>query len=47
MSALFAHGVVDPWPIHFKTGALRNGAFALELNTASAEIVPPVLVGVW
>src|SRR5262245_60153032 len=25
--APFAHGVVDPWPVHFKTGPPRNGAF--------------------
>jgi len=25
--APFAHGVVDPWPVHFKPDHLPNGAF--------------------
>jgi len=24
--ALFARGAADQWPLHFKTGPLRNGA---------------------
>jgi hypothetical protein len=26
-TAPFAHGLVDPWPVHSETGPPRNGAF--------------------
>jgi hypothetical protein len=37
--ALFARGVVDPWPLHFKTGPPRNGAFDPERFSLSARFV--------
>src|SRR5262245_57028420 len=33
--ALFTHGAVEPWPLPFKAGPLRNGAFDPTLPRAS------------